>query len=103
MRSHTSRDFRELYAQLPADVRRQARQAYRQFQADPTAEGLNFEPVAGTNGRCWTARVSGKYRAVGIHPPHDRDTILWFWTGTHNDYVNLLNQLKRGRSMPQMW
>jgi len=43
MNSHVTRGFRELFSRLPARVQRQARAAYRRFQADPTHPGLHFK------------------------------------------------------------
>ena len=45
MKSRTTRQFRELFARLPAHVQQQAREAYRLFQADPHHPGLHFKKV----------------------------------------------------------
>lgn len=91
MRSKTTKAFREQFAALPKDVQRLARSAYKRFQENPSASGLNFESVH-ASGLYWSVRVGSQYRAVGVRRKDDRDTIVWFWIGTHNAYDKLLNQ-----------
>lgn len=45
MKSVTSRRFREAYANLPEQVRHQARRAYRLFRLDPAHPSLNLKKV----------------------------------------------------------
>jgi hypothetical protein len=45
MNSRTTRQFRELFARLPAHVRQQAREAYRLFRENPHHPGLHFKKV----------------------------------------------------------
>jgi hypothetical protein len=87
--SRTTRRFRELLSALPASVRRQAREAYRQFQANPSHPGLRFKQVH-TPPPTYSARVGIGYRAVGVL---DGDTVIWFWIGSHADYDRLLGTL----------
>jgi hypothetical protein len=87
--SRTTRRFRELLAALPTPVRRHAREAYRQFQADPSHPGLRFKQVH-TPPPSYSARVGIGYRAVGVL---DGDTVIWFWIGSHADYNRLLDSL----------
>jgi len=47
MNSRTTKRFRELFAELPAKVQHQAREAYRLFRQDPTHPGLRFKKVCG--------------------------------------------------------
>ncbi|HEX6820084.1 MAG TPA: hypothetical protein VF120_17035 [Ktedonobacterales bacterium] len=90
MKSKTTRQFRELYLQLPQRVRKQAREAYRQFQVNPATPGLNFERIGGSRALIYSARVSEQYRVLGRR---DDDTIVWFWIGTHSDYDKLIGRL----------
>lgn len=89
MNSRTTRRFRELMADLPESVRRQARAAYRLFQTDPAHPGLRFKQVHPTPPT-YSVRVGIGYRAVGILAG---DTVTWFWIGSHADYDKLLDQL----------
>lgn len=45
MMSRTTRQFRELLATLPAQVRRQARNAYELFRQNPFHPSLRFKQV----------------------------------------------------------
>lgn len=89
MNSSTTRRFRDLLAALPANVRRQARAAYRQFQDDPSYPGLRFKQVY-PDPPTYSVGVGIGYRAVGVL---DGDTVTWFWIGSHADYDALLDQL----------
>lgn len=45
MNSRTTRQFRSLFAALPAAIQRQARDAYRHFRLNPSHPGLRFKQV----------------------------------------------------------
>ena len=89
MRSRTTRRFRALFAALPANVQRQAREAYRLFQRNPAHPGLHFKQVR-SSPPTYSARIGIGYRAAGVL---DGDTVVWFWVGTHADYDQLLEHL----------
>lgn len=89
MNSHVTRGFRALFSELPAQVQRQARAAYRLFQADPTHPGLHFKQI-NASPLMYSARVGISYRALCTR---DGDTVIWFWIGSHAEYDHLLTQL----------
>lgn len=89
MNSRTTRGFRERFAALPAHVRRQAKEAYRLFQDDPSHPGLRFKKVF-PEPPTYTARIGIGYRAAGVL---DEDTVVWYWIGTHAEYDRLLANL----------
>ena len=89
MKSFTTRQFRQLFASLPLHVQRQARQAYRLFRQNAAHPGLRFKRVHDIPP-IYSARVGIGYRAVGVL---DRETIAWFWIGSHANYNRLLKQL----------
>jgi len=89
VKSRTTARFRNAFAELPASVQRQARQAYRRFRDNPSHPGLRFKPVD-TESSTYSVRVSRGYRALGRL---DGDEIVWFWIGSHADYDKLLAQL----------
>lgn len=62
---------------LPSNIRQNAREAYRQFNQNPT------RPI-------YSVRISIDYRAVG---ELDGDDMLWFWIGPHGEYDKLLRRL----------
>lgn len=86
IQSRTTRRFREAYAELPDEVRRQARQAYLLFQKDPHHPSLRFKKVD-EESNTYSVRVSLGYRALGVM---EGSTIVWFWIGTHADYDRLI-------------
>lgn len=86
MNSRTTRQFREMFARLPAHVQQQAREAYQLFRENPAHPGLHFKKVY-DEPPTYSARVGIGYRAVGAL---DGDTIIWFWIGSHADYDKLL-------------
>ena len=89
MTSRTTEAFRRLLAELPVPVRRQAREAYRRWQADPWQGGLQFKRVH-TREPIWSVRVSLGWRAVCVR---SGEVAIWFWIGSHADYDALLARL----------
>lgn len=89
MNSRTTERFRRCYALLPAQVQRQAREAYRLFRDDPKHPSLQFKKVHPTLP-VYSARVNLDDRAVGVLAG---DEIVWFWIGPHKEYERLLKSL----------
>jgi plasmid maintenance system killer protein len=86
VKSIRTKEFRELFAQLPRDVQKQAFAAYDIFKENPYHPGLHFKCV--NKEKSWySVRVNKSYRAVGTWKG---DTIFWFFIGTHADYDRLL-------------
>lgn len=91
MISHTTEKFRKAFAELPADVQKQARQAYRLFIENPQHPSLRFKPIH-PNRPIYSARVGIDYRAVGIK---DENEIIWYWIGSHAEYDKLIRQFRK--------
>jgi hypothetical protein len=89
MTSHTTQSYRDRLAKLPANVRAQARTAYRRFKADPYQRGLHFKKVH-SNRPIYSARVNDDYRVLGVL---DGSEIVWFWIGKHEEYERVLKSL----------
>jgi hypothetical protein len=89
MNSRITKQFRTLLGALPAQVRQQAREAYRLFRQNASHPGLRFKKVY-DDPPIYSARVGIGYRAVGAR---DGNTIVWFWIGSHADYDKLLEKL----------
>jgi hypothetical protein len=49
---------------------------------------MQFKPLV---ANVWSVRIGDHYRALARR---DGDLIIWFWIGTHEDYNNLINQLR---------
>ena len=89
MKSQTTFAFRKRFAALPADVRNQARLAYRLFASNPHHSSLHFKRVHATEP-VYSARVGRSYRVVGLI---EDGVIVWFWIGPHEQYETLLANL----------
>ena len=89
MKSITTTAFRKTYAHLPAQIRERAYEAYLQFKEDPSHPSLRFKKIH-SELPIYSVRISKNYRAVG---QLDKNTIIWFWIGSHAEYDKLLLQL----------
>jgi hypothetical protein len=87
MISFVTDDFVECYARLPAEVREQARRAYRLWRSNPSHPGLRFKPIRGHTG-LYSVRIGQGWRALGRL---DGDTVTWFWIGSHADFDGLIS------------
>lgn len=88
MNSLTLRSFWQLFHALPADIQRQARQAFTLFQGDPFDPRLQFKEISSRKG-WWSARIDGGYRVLGLR---QADTITWFWIGNHDEYLRRIGK-----------
>jgi hypothetical protein len=82
MKSVTSRRFRQMYANLPDQVRTQTRRAYQLFRRNPSHPSLQFKKVHDKDN-IYSVRIGLGYRALG---QLDGSEIVWFWIGPHTDY-----------------
>ena len=82
MNSILTEDFLACFAALPAEVREQARRAYRLWRTNPSHPGLRFKPIQGHS-----VRIGRAWRALGRS---DGDTVTWFWIGSHAEYDGLV-------------
>lgn len=90
MNSKTTERFWKCYGELPGTIKKQAKEAYKQFQEDPYYPSLHFKQVHSTRP-VFSVRITKDYRAVGIIQGED---IIWFWIGTHSEYNKILKQLR---------
>lgn len=91
MKSQTTAAFRKRYAALPAEIRQQARVAYRLFVGNPHHSSLHFKRIH-TKEPIFSARVGRSYRVVGL--VEDGNVIVWFWIGPHEQYETLIEMLR---------
>jgi hypothetical protein len=82
MISRTTRTFRDAYRDLPAPVRRQARQPYRLFLHNFRHPGLRFKQMDAKRN-IYSARVGLDHRALGVF---DGSEVVWYWIGPHSSY-----------------
>ena len=98
MRSRITREFRKCYRALPADARRDALKAYRQWKTDPFRLGLQFKEIEITkNKSLWSVRTELGYRALATRP--EADLLVWHWVGPHAEYDKLIDA-RRARKKP---
>lgn len=89
MISRTTQRFRKVFADLPKETQRQAKDAYKQFRRDPFYPSLCFKRVHSTKP-VYSVRINMKCRAVGIQSENE---MVWFWIGSHDEYTKLLSRL----------
>ncbi len=89
MRSVTTRSFRLLFSKLPIDIQELAVENYKLWLKNNYHPSLHFKQIH-TVQRIFSARVGISYRAVGII---EDATIIWFWIGTHDGYIRLIDKL----------
>jgi mRNA-degrading endonuclease RelE of RelBE toxin-antitoxin system len=80
--SHTTKQVRDLLAELPKEIKSQAKEAFVKFQRDPYHPGLHFKRVH-SRKPIYSVRISRDYRAIGVLKDGE---IIWFWIGSHTDY-----------------
>jgi hypothetical protein len=89
MNSVTTERYRKAFAQLPEHIQEQARKAYRLWKKNPHHLSLQFKCVHKTE-QVYSVRISLSFRAIGVK---EKDTMIWFWIGSHNDYDKMLSSL----------
>lgn len=89
MKSRTTAQFRRLFADLPADVQRQARAAYRLFKENPRHPSLQFKHIVQAGPAFYSARVGEHHRATGELMG---DEVVWDWIGTREAYTRLIRR-----------
>ena len=90
MRSTNTKRFWKCYDTLPAEVRKEAKNAYQLFSDNPYHPSLHFKRVHSTQP-IFSVRINIDYRAVGIL---EGDEVTWFWLGSHPDYETLVKRLR---------
>jgi hypothetical protein len=78
-----------LRAALPKPVQAKAVSAYELWSANPTHPSLRFKKIH-RSLPIWSVRIDRGWRAVGVL---ERDSVVWFWVGSHHDYEALLKNL----------
>ena len=89
MKSHTTTRFRKVFRNLPDEIQRHGRAAYRLFRANPYHPSLRFKQVH-ANRPIYSVRVGISHRALAIR---DGEDLIWFWIGPHAEYDTLISTL----------
>jgi len=88
--SRTTNGFWKCHSEVPSEIKKQAKEAYKLFVIDPYHPGLHFKRVH-SRRPIFSLRVTQDYRAVGIL---QNDEMIWFWMGSHSEYNKLLKQIR---------
>jgi len=91
VKSATTDAFWKHYSSLPTETKKQAKEAYHQFQQNPHHPGLHFKRIHSTHP-IFSIRISRTYRSIGIM---QGDEITWFWIGPHSEYDRLVKSMRR--------
>jgi len=83
MNHFTSPSFWKEYENLPKHIQKLADKNFEILREHSMHPSLHLKKV----GNYWSVRVGKKHRAVAIEI---EEGLLWFWTGTHDGYDNLL-------------
>jgi len=86
MQSRATRQFWRFFFDLPSDIQRDAKRAYRLFLNNPAYPGLQFKKLEGEDN-IYSARIGLAYRALGVM---NQDRIVWYWIGSHSEYDRLV-------------
>ena len=89
MISQTTQAFRTMFAPWPVQLPQHAQDAYKLFQQNPSHRSLRWKPVPSTTP-IDLVRVDRGCRAAGVRSAEE---IIWFWTGSHAAYDQLLARL----------
>ena len=88
MTSHTTKEFWNLFDALPKEIRNQAVKAYDAWNNNSTHPILHFKSIHSAEP-LYSVRISRSYRALGLK---ERNTITWFWIGSHSEYEKLISR-----------
>ncbi|MBV8843652.1 MAG: hypothetical protein JO307_12660 [Bryobacterales bacterium] len=86
MQSRVTRQFWRLFHDLPAEIQRDAKRAYRLFQSNPGHPGLQFKKLEAEDD-VYSIRIGLGYRALRVVR---KDHVIWYWIGGHAEYDRLV-------------
>lgn len=82
MKSHITKEFRQLFQNIPEEVKEKAREAYRLWLNNSRHPSLHFKKVH-QQIPLYSVRIGINWRALGLL---EKGAIYWFWIGSHEDY-----------------
>ena len=83
VRSLATRQFWDLFDQLPTDTQARADKQYELFSSNPRHPSLHLKQI----GDFWSVRVTDTYRALALR---DGNEFTWVWIGSHDDYERII-------------
>jgi hypothetical protein len=88
--SELTSDFVKCFRKLPENIKDLARKNYKLWKQDSNHPGLNFKKIHSSEN-IYSIRIGIKWRALGVLK--DKNTIIWFWIGSHNDYDSMIKNI----------
>ena len=90
-KNRTSRNFRQLYARLPDDVKKRCRKSCVTFDKDPSRRSLRHKQLEDKSNsphkdESFSVSISMDYRALYVVGDDGKN--VWYWIGSHSDYNN---------------
>jgi len=89
MHSQTTERFWQAFYLLPSEIQEKAKKVFSLWQNNPYHKSLRFKQIHSTKP-IFSVRIGINYRALGVK---DKDTIIWFWIGSHSEYDSLVERL----------
>ncbi len=90
MNSELTNEFIELFKQLPKKIKTLASKNYKLWKNNPNHPSLYFKKIKASDNM-YSIRIGIGWRALGVLK--SKDSIIWFWIGSHNDYDKLIKSL----------
>jgi hypothetical protein len=84
MKSKVDPSFWRRFNALPPEVQQAAHRSYEIWLENPFYPSLHFKRLG---NEIWSVRIGIHYRATGYFL--SRDTFVWDWIGTHEEYNKL--------------
>lgn len=89
MKSFTVKSYWKSYNDLSQDIKKQADAKFELWKEYPFHPSLHFKCV-NSKENIWSVRITIDHRALAVR---EKDTVIWYWIGDHNNYKKLLKSL----------
>lgn len=96
MKSRRTKSFRKFYESLPAEIKEQAREAYKLWRANPQHPSLHFK-IVDSRFSVWSVRINQNYRVLGVKEKDKdgTDNMIWFFIGDHQTYARKIDVIEK--------
>ena len=93
-----TKEWWELFNDLPEPVKSSAIERYKLFLTNPGDPSLHFKPLRYTIGNYWSVSINANYRTVGIKTDMpDGFRIKWVFIGNHSQYDDYWKRLIKNK------
>ncbi len=84
--------FRKAFQSLPKEIQEQAKKTYKVWKKNPFDVSLNYKKIH-LSKPIYSVRITLNWRALGVR--EIKNTMTWFWIGSHEEYNKLIKQFKK--------